>query len=173
MKAAALLFALTAASRAAAPAPTGVPHFHEVRPGVYRGGQPTDAGWAYLKSLGIKTVVKLDLPAEGSDAQAERLGMTVIDASGPPSDLGDVLGSPKPERLRLAVGALDDARRRPVFVHCLHGQDRTGLVVGLFRVLHDGYSKDAAYKEMKKNGFHRSLHGLREVWEEFDGKELK
>ena len=62
----------------------GIPNYREVRPGVYLGGQPTLAGWAYLKSIGIKTVVKLNFPSEGSDDEAARLGMTVVDASGPP-----------------------------------------------------------------------------------------
>ena len=150
----------------------GIPNFHEVGLGVYRGGQPTPAGWAFLKLKGVKTVVKLDLASEGSDEEAAKLGMTVIDASGPPSDLGDVLGAPKPERIRLAVETLRNESLRPIFVHCFHGQDRTGLIVGLYRVLHDHRTKKAAYKEMQKNGFHRSLHGLREVWEHFDGKTL-
>lgn len=150
----------------------GVPNFSEVAPGVYRGGQPTSAGWAFLKTKGIKTVVKLDLPSEGSDEEAAKLGMKVIDASGPPSDLGDVLGAPKPERIRLAVETLEDEKLQPIFIHCLHGQDRTGLIVGLYRVLHDHRTKKAAYAEMRKHGFHRSLHGLREVWEDFDGKTL-
>lgn len=150
----------------------GIPHFKEVAPGVYRGGQPTAEGWVYLKAQGVKTVVKLDLPSEGSDADAVKLGMTVVDASGPPSDIGSVLRAPKPEKLRLAVDALQNEELRPVFVHCRNGQDRTGLVVGLFRVLHDHYTKAAAYKEMRANKFHPALHGLHEFWEEFDGKNL-
>jgi hypothetical protein len=156
--------------RKSAGPPRGVPNFREVDPGVYRGGQPTAAGWESLKALGVRTVVKLDLPREGSDAAAQSLGMAVVDASGPPSDLTNMLGAPTPERLKLAVKTLEDSRSRPVFVHCLHGQDRTGLVVGLYRVLHDGYSKRRAWREMRVDGFHRSLHGLREVWERFDGK---
>lgn len=151
-------------------AAAGIPHFRQVRPGVYRGGQPTAEGWAYLRSLGIKTVVKLDLPSEGSDAEAEKLGMTVIDASGPPAAFRNFLGAPKPERLRLALQALEDEKRWPVYVHCRHGQDRTGLVIGLFRVLHDHYTKLEAYREMRDNGFHRSLVGLLNVWKRFDGK---
>lgn len=174
-----LCFALTASCRASGKsaeqrnsANVGILNFHEVSTGIYRGGQPTAAGWAFLKSKGVKTVVKLNLESEGSDEEAAKLGMTVIDASGPPSDLGNVFGSPKPERIRLAVEALQNQTLRPIYVHCLHGQDRTGLIVGLYRVLHERLTKEAAYKEMRKYGFHRSLHGLREVWEDFNGKTL-
>lgn len=150
----------------------GISNFQEVIPGVYRGGQPTPEGWAFLKSKGIKTVLKLDFESEGSDAEALKLGMTVVDASGPPSDLGNVLGAPEPERIRLAIHTLQNETLWPIYVHCLHGQDRTGLIVGLFRVLHEHKSKAAAYAEMRRLGFHRSLHGLREVWERFDGTNL-
>ncbi|MDN0082742.1 tyrosine-protein phosphatase [Crenobacter sp. SG2305] len=151
----------------------GVPNFHIVDSGVYRGGQPTSEGWAYLKSLGVKTVVKLDLPAEGTDEEAARLGMTVVDASGPPSDLKNFYEAPDPARIRLAVQTLEDESRWPIYVHCLHGQDRTGLIVGLFRVRHDHYTKPQAFAEMRENNFHWALFpGLVDVWEDFDGKTL-
>ena len=38
----------------------GVPNLHAVRPGVWRGGQPTAAGWAYLREPGVKHVLKLN-----------------------------------------------------------------------------------------------------------------
>lgn len=169
----ALAFVLCAASAGAAEAPVeGIPNFREVAPGVYRGGHPNAEGWAYLKAKGVRTVVRLHLPSEGSDDEAEALGMTLIDASGPPATVKDVFGAPKPERLKLAVDSLRDESLRPVFVHCLHGQDRTGLIVGLYRVLHDGRTKDAAYEEMHRHGFHRSLRGLRTVWKRFNGKSI-
>jgi protein tyrosine/serine phosphatase len=147
-------------------------NFHEVSTGIYRGGQPTAEGWAFLKEKGVKTVVKLNFEDEGSDAEAKKLGMTVIDASGPPATIKNVWGAPKPERLQLAVTALGDKRLHPIYVHCLHGQDRTGLAVGLHRVINEGWKKADAWTEMKRIGFHRSLRGLRAVWKKFDGKTI-
>jgi tyrosine-protein phosphatase SIW14 len=170
---AALCIALLAACRhAESRSAQDLPRFEAVSPGIYRGGQPTAAGWAELKRLGIKTVVKLDLTEEGRDDEAERLGLKVIDASGPPSDLHTVFQAPSPERIALAVGSLGDESLRPIFVHCLHGQDRTGIVVGLHRVLNEKKTKTAAYLEMRQRGFHRSLRGLHEMWERFDGKSV-
>ena len=36
-----------------------LPRFHEVAPGLYRGGQPTRAGFEHLKERGVKTVINL------------------------------------------------------------------------------------------------------------------
>jgi len=41
------------------PAARGVPYAAEVAPGLYRGGQPDAAGIAWLKSIGVKTIVNL------------------------------------------------------------------------------------------------------------------
>ncbi|UPT73869.1 MAG: tyrosine-protein phosphatase [Elusimicrobiota bacterium] len=167
-----LLLAAAAALGATPHTGPGILNFHEVSTGIYRGGQPTTEGWAFLKEKGVKTVVKLNFEEEGSDAQARTLGMTVIDASGPPATIKNVWGAPKPERLQLAVNALGDKRLHPIYVHCLHGQDRTGLVVGLHRVINEGVPKQTAWEEMKRIGFHRSLRGLRAVWRKFDGKTI-
>jgi protein tyrosine/serine phosphatase len=150
----------------------GIPNFAIVDPGVFRGGQPNTEGWEYLKSLGVKTVVKLNFESEGSDQEAKDLGMAVVDVSGPPSDYTNFYKAPKAERIRLAVTTLQDESRRPIYVHCLHGQDRTGLVVGIFRVLQDRYSKSEAYKEMLDYHFHPLFGGLDDVWNDFDGKNL-
>lgn len=152
----------------------GVPNFHEIGQGVYRGGQPSPDGWDELQKLKIKTVVRLDLESEGgNDEQVKKPGMTVVDASGPPSKYSERYEAPAPERIRLAVETLANESNRPVYVHCLHGQDRTGLIVGIYRVLYDHYTKEQAYKEMLDNGFHPNLFpGLTKVWEKFDGKTL-
>ncbi len=154
------------AASPAPPDPHDIPNFAQVDEGVYRGGQPTPAGWQYLKQLGVVTVVKLDLAKEGSDREAESLGMQVIDASGPPSDLSNFWSAPDRAHLQLAVASLAGATH-PIYVHCLHGQDRTGLVVAMYRVQHDGYSPKAAYREMREHGFHRVFVGLLDAWHDF------
>lgn len=150
----------------------GIHNLMTVEPGVYRGGQPDAEGWAYLKTLGVKTVIKLNYEYEGSDQEAVKLGMTVITASMPPSNNTDFYQAPSAEKIRIAVQALQDESRRPVYVHCLHGQDRTGLVVGMYRVLQDHWSKEDARREMLDNHFHTYFWGLEETWDRFDGKSL-
>ena len=57
------------------------------------------------------------------------------------------------------------------YVHCAHGQDRTGLVIGLERVIDEGWTPKAAHDEMLKLGFHPLFEGLNHYFEEKTGFE--
>src|SRR4029079_7337114 len=64
---------------------------------------------------------------------------------------------------------LDDTTLMPIYVHCAHGQDRTGLVIGLERVIDEGWQPKAAHDEMVKLGFHMEFVGLNHYFEEKTG----
>ena len=138
-----------------------LPNFRPVTddPGVYRGGQPkSPAGWAFLQSLGVSNVVKLNLESEASDSDAKALGMTVNYF--PIDTLDQILFKPDRQTVSNAVAAITPG----TYVHCQHGQDRTGLIVGCKRVWQHGWAKTNAWNEMIADGFHPSLHGLTKFW---------
>jgi len=141
----------------------GVPNLVEVEPGLWRGGQPTIAGWAHLRDLGVRTVIKLNFDAEDVDDPAAVLGMTVLPVPFPPSEIDNLLGGPTVEQVRRIVAAMADAKARPTYVHCTHGQDRTGLAVGAYRVSR-GWPKSKAWWEMRERGFHELFLGLTDFW---------
>jgi tyrosine-protein phosphatase SIW14 len=136
----------------------GIPNFAQVDSRLYRGGQPTPDGWRYLKSIGVRNVIKLNTQAEGVD---DYVNFNVYES---PVTLGQQLGL-EPMPPHFGVGF--DSHAGSSFVHCEHGQDRTGLFVAIHRVRVDGWTKAQAEKEMLSMGFHRSLHGLWEFWESF------
>lgn len=143
-----------------------IPNFRQVDPGVYRGGQPTQEGWNKLKALGVTTVVKLNLDKEGSDAEAVKLGMDVWD-----------LGINVYEQTGLEQipdGFFDSIclslPEKGIYIHCEHGQDRTGLCCAIYRMRVDKWTKDQAQTEMLQNGFHKSLLGLWEYWEDYNAR---
>jgi protein tyrosine/serine phosphatase len=146
-----------------------VPNLVQIHPGVWRSGEPkSTAGWKYLKSLGIKKVIKLNYDSEGTDQGATDIGMEVILLSIPPkSDLGSTLEIPDSATVEKAVELLSQGGG--ILVHCTHGQDRTGLVVGAYRVKHDGWTKEAAWNEMVQHNFHQELLGLMRFWHRFNG----
>jgi len=137
----------------------GVPNLVQVDTGVWRSGQPeTPEAWAYLKSLGIKRVVKLNF--EGSDDGARSIYLPIE----PNGDVVTVLEKPNAAHVDAAVAAL--ALRNGVLVHCTRGLDRTGEIVGIYRVRSDHWKKSAARREMLARGYHPELIGLDEYWED-------
>jgi len=138
-----------------------VPNLAIVAPGIYRGGQPTAEGWQAIMALGVTNVVKLNAESEGSDAEAERLGAVVHRL--PISGWEQMCAGVPQSRLEAACELLTPG----TYVHCLHGQDRTGLVVASYRV-RSGWSHREAEAEMIRLGFHPLLVGLWQTW--MDGK---
>lgn len=130
----------------------GIRNFHEVTPWLYRGGQPTGEGLELLKNAGIKTVVsfrwgKKTIAAE--QAAVEKLGMKFISL---PMYYWRLPGLEITEEF---LSIVDDRSNWPLFVHCFHGADRTGLLLAIFRIKRQSWHVDEAYREMKAKGFHR------------------
>ncbi|MGK5089101.1 tyrosine-protein phosphatase [Bdellovibrionota bacterium FG-2] len=131
--------------------------FQEAAPGIYRGGQPeTAADYDMLQSLGVRTIINLrsdeTVAVESEVAKLREIEFISAPMKG--------FTAPKDETVELALTTLMDPGFYPVFIHCKQGKDRTGLVVGLYRVYHDGWKPRAAYKEMRKIGFNHWLLGL-------------
>ena len=132
-------------------------------PGLWRYGQPVESSiWRCLAALGIQEVVKLNFESEpGSEGGARTLGLTIhycgIDAA---------LTEPNAERLETALRILESGKTG-ILVHCSNGSDRTGLVVGMYRVRVDRWTKAAAREEMDSFGFSPDIPGLNQCWEKF------
>ncbi|SRR5579875_885916 len=130
-----------------------LPNFHEVHPYLFRGGQPSPAGLKRLKEMGVATIIDLRAKPEQvyqESSQARALGLRYI-------NLPMSSRAPTGKQVRTFLKEVDNAASGrsagPVFVHCAHGSDRTGCLVGIWRVTHDRYSYDEAYQEMRKYYF--------------------
>jgi protein tyrosine/serine phosphatase len=146
--AAAVALACITGSGARADSPD-LPNFHAVAPGIYRGAAPTVAGLQRLRAMGVHTVIDLRIAPKTvrkEKAEAERLGFKWINLpmSGDP---------PTQKQVDTLLASLRAAPRDPVFVHCQHGADRTGCMLGIYRVTQQGWSYDRTYKEMRQYGF--------------------
>ncbi len=135
---------------AADPTAPGVPNFHQVNEHIFRGGQPSDEAWPSLAHLGVKTVVDLRLENEHptkQEAQAvEAAGMRYFNVP-----MHGVV-APSDEQVARVLGLLDSAAEGSVFVHCRRGADRTGTVIACYRMVHDGWDNERAFKEAKSYG---------------------
>lgn len=138
----------------------GVPNLRQVGPGVWRGGQPTYAGFEYLKSIGVSNVVKLNTESEGSDIPALVLKMNLYAF---PITTGQQIVGPVSNQIMRAVSRIGPGS----FVHCEHGVNRTGTAIMVYRVMHDGWTKVDAQKEGDDYGWQTSFHALKEFWEDW------
>lgn len=160
-----------------------------VKDKVYRGGQPTNAQLENLKEkFQIKTVIKLNFEEEEAkgtnekyeEEKAKDISVRVVNAQTPPSTKSiKFYQAPDYANIQRAVNELEDKNNWPIYIHCSHGQDRTGLVVALFRVMNTNkeihMEINDAGDEMKEHGFHSYLFGLSEYWKQFkklNGKTL-
>jgi len=141
------------------PAQHGIPNYRlvDAKQRIARGGQPTPPGFAFLKSNGFDRVLKLSEMSEGSDAEGKKLGMLTLYF--PMSWFRQVMAEPEDEWMHMVVGQI----RAGTFVHCLHGEDRTGVVMACYR-LSIGWTKEAAEEEMFANGFHKIEDALWRFW---------
>jgi len=125
----------------------GVAYAAEVAPGIYRGGQPTAEGIAWLKAKGVKTVLNLrhyhgdteQQMVESVGLRYERIPLTSW-------------RGPLPEQVARFLAIVRDPALRPVYVHCEHGVDRTGAMMAVYRMEDEGWSNADAYAEMESFG---------------------
>lgn len=132
-----------------------IPNFAKVADGIYRGGQPSAFDWPVLWGLGINQVIKLNLDSDALDVVPFNVELFKC----PITNREQILGEPDLQVVRDAVGFI----RPGTYVHCTHGQDRTGLVIALYRI-RIGWSWQDARKEMLEHGFHVLLFGLDRAW---------
>jgi tyrosine-protein phosphatase SIW14 len=127
-------------------------NFDEVTPWFYRGGQPGKEGLQALADLGVKTIVCLRWApkiVEPERIAAEQLGMKFVSI---PLNYWNV---PTPKIIDEFFDLIHEEQNRPIYLHCLHGADRTGLMVAMYRITHQDWDFAKAYADMKAHGFHR------------------
>jgi tyrosine-protein phosphatase SIW14 len=145
------LFAFAVAPAVATPPPpsAALPNFRQVTETIYRGGAPTLQGLKTLQGMGIRTIIDLRISPKDvkiEKARALELGFTWINLP---------MGSEPPTQKQVdtLLATLAKAEEEPVFVHCQHGADRTGCMLGIYRVAVQGWTYPQAYAEMRKYGF--------------------
>lgn len=129
----------------------GLPNLHKVSEDLYRGAQPSAEGMKQLEKLGVKTVVNLRSSHSDRDELKEtslayeHIEMTAL--------------NPESEDVVRFLQIVSDSNSVPVFVHCQHGADRTGLMCAIYRIVEQDWSKAEAIEEMTNGGF-----GFHKIW---------
>lgn len=120
-------------------------NLYGMQPDLYRSALPQASAQSLLKSLGIVTVINFYQRGDGSwlhDPQIHQVQLPLRTDRIDDADVLEVLRS-----IRQAQA------RGPVLIHCKHGQNRTGLIAAMYRVVYQGWSKQQALAEMRGGGF--------------------
>jgi protein tyrosine/serine phosphatase len=141
-----------------------LPNFHMVSPQLYRGAQPKAGGLQTLKKIGIKTILNLrreDEHTQAEGAEARTLGLRYYSVSLPE------FSAPKDKEVQQALDIINTAENQPVFVHCRHGEDRTGTIIACYRISHDAWTAAEARKEAEKRGMSWTQLGMKRYIDKF------
>jgi protein tyrosine/serine phosphatase len=145
--------------------PTTIPitKFSAVTPDIFRGSRPSAQALQLLAKEGLKTVIDLEdvssvISSESRTAKAAGLQFISKPMSGHLT--------PDDQEVTEILALLVDPANYPVFVHCQLGEDRSGLIVALYRVTEQKWTAADAYNEWVQDGFHTFLTALKDYFEE-------
>ncbi|MBD1553527.1 tyrosine-protein phosphatase [Pseudomonas typographi] len=117
----------------------------QMSPTLYRSALPTLQNASTLQGLGVRTVVSFikDDDHAWSKDPSIRLLSQPLHADRVTDD--EVLQALRTVRAAQAQG--------PVLIHCKHGNNRTGIVAAMYRIVVEGWPREAALAEMQNGGF--------------------
>lgn len=126
-----------------------IENFGQVNSHYYRGSAPRDDDYANLAALGVKLVVDL----RGDDGEAadqgtvERSGMRYVHLP------MTTHAPPTPALIETFLRLVTEPANQPVYVHCVGGRHRTGVMTAIYRMSQEGWTPAQAFKEMKSYKF--------------------
>lgn len=126
-----------------------IDNFGRIDANYYRGAQPKGHDYQDLAALGVKTVISLTDGDQqpGEREMVEQAGMKFVHIP------MKTQAAPAPEQVRQFLSLVNNAASQPVFVHCVGGKHRTGVMTAVYRMTDDHWSPDQAFKEMKQYKF--------------------
>lgn len=149
----------------------GISNLSKATTGVYRGARPLDlTEMQMLKDLGVKSILNLqggdmkssiwklifwNEPGENPEyinaekSVAETLG---IKFNNIPLNSLDPVTNDEDKAIDNALEFMHNSDNQPVYVHCEHGKDRTGLVIALYKIKYEGMNVNDAYAEWVRMG---------------------
>ncbi len=148
-----------------------LPNFHQINEQLYRGAQPKRGGIRRLTLLGVKTIVNLrpdDERSQQEEQEARAAGLryfnvsvekvTLVDTLKSLTDLRhfnspfNMLGRPTDTQVERVLSIINAPENQPVFVHCKRGADRTGTIIAIYRIEHNGWTSEMAKAEANRYG---------------------
>jgi protein tyrosine/serine phosphatase len=150
LAAVAVLFLTIVSAQAALPVQNlpNIKNFGRVTDSYYRGSLPENENYTELASFGIKTVINLigDASDHKEKSMVENAGMSYFYI---PMTTHE---APTAAKLDEFLKIVNDPVAQPVYVHCVGGKHRTGVMTAIYRMT-QGWTADQAFQEMKQYKF--------------------
>lgn len=149
----------------------GIENLQKATDGIFRGARPISTDELQtIAGMGIKNIVDLqggdvnykhwrliswnepgELPETiaAEKSVANSLNMGFINA---PLDSLDPITVDEDKIIDSTLDFMHNKANQPLYVHCEHGHDRTGLIIALYKVKYEGMSVQNAYNEWVKLG---------------------
>lgn len=139
----------------------------QVTDSIFRGGRPTASDLAAIETQN-KIYTVIDLEDDTKVMDQEQVDATKLKMQFLPTPMNPYV-KPSDSEINGVLSELQDAKNFPIFIHCHYGEDRTGLIIGIYRVLVQQWTPAQAYQEMLANGFHPALKGLDQYFRQRTG----
>ncbi len=122
-----------------------VQNFGVVNDQIARGAAPSSSDIAALKKAGVHVIIDFRDYDKNEEKAARANGMEYVNiplSSTKQPSASDI-------RVFLATVAAPDLG--PFYVHCQGGRHRTGEMMAIYRIVHNGWTADRAFAEMKND----------------------
>ena len=132
-------------------------NFRKIDQQIYAGGEPDQKDLDYLKNiLGIQAIVSFDQSISNKIdpwCKQNKIKHFTISLTGSESSYD--------EKIKYIVNQLPDLLllNQPVYMHCLHGSDRTGFAVAVYLIKKQNFKFQQALNDIKKYGYGRGIPG--------------
>jgi len=147
-----------------------LPRFQQVSERLYRSAQPRDGGLSRLRELGIDTIINLrgaSAETRAEEAEARALGFNYFNIALPN------WGRPEDTRVVRILALILAPENGRVLVHCKDGVDRTGMIVAVYRMTHEGWTSNKALAEAHRAGMRWNQFWMRDYVEDYGDRVAK
>lgn len=114
-------------------------NFYQVSNDIYRSEQPSLKQIKQLDKLGIKTIINLRLWHSDRD-KVVNTGITEVWINMRAGNISD-------KKIIQILKTIKNSPK-PILIHCWHGSDRTGVVVAMYRLIFQNWSKRQVIDEL-------------------------
>jgi protein tyrosine phosphatase (PTP) superfamily phosphohydrolase (DUF442 family) len=125
-------------------------NFGQVSSTYFRGGELKGSDAADLAKLGVKMVIDLRSDGDYDPSEAKLVGSAGMRYT---RIAMTTRTAPTADQIATFLKLTADPANQPVYVHCVEGRHRTGVMTAVYRMNVDKWTADQAFGEMKQYKF--------------------